>query len=318
MSTLMNVKHLNTKDAVKVNASKDIKDYLVEGAKVKYEFNGNEMVYVIEGVQNLEISTKGYILDKGEKKFPKESNDTVYIGARKNWSALNIAYKSLITYLNGYIPKGGLMLKLKDEEKGYTPDNIVMVNKFTGNPVDWNQLAKIIPKHKVSNTTVKTVEAILEDEDKTNLDPMSLYTKKESVLEYVAEDGMSFNTLEAAALHQRFVTEAKEAAQVVLEYNKELYGVAEKVFLQAMKYDGEAKPYRNFIDVMTNFEGVTQQTSKEVVKFKEFALGKYPHLAHLFSDKSYSQEQADEIVGMLSLAQDVYLQLEMLSKQTVN
>ena len=36
------------------------------------------------------------------------------------------------------------------------------------------------------------------------------------------------------------------------------------------------------------------------------------------SDKSYTQEQADEIVGMLSLAQDVYLQLEMLSKQTVN
>ena len=313
MSTLMNV---NAKDVVKVNTSKDIKDYLVEGAKVIYEFNGSEMVYVIEGVQNLEISTKGYILDKGEKKFPKESNDTVYISARKNFKALNIAYKALITYLNGYIPKGGLMLKLKDEDKGYTPDNIVMVNKFTGNPVDWNQLTKISLKAKASNTTVKTVEAILEDEDKTNLDPMSLYTKKESVLEYVAEDGMSFNTLEAAALHQRFVTEAKEAAQVVLEYNKELYGVAEKVFLQAMKYEGN-KPYKNFIDVMTNFDGVTQQSSKEVVKFKEFALGKYPHLAHLFSDKSYSQEQADEIVGMLSLAQDVYLQLEMLSKQTV-
>ena len=314
MSTLMNV---NAKDAVKVNTSKDIKDYLVEGAKVIYEFNGSEMVYVIEGVQNLEISTKGYILDKGEKKFPKESNDTVYISARKNFKALNIAYKALITYLNGYIPKGGLMLKLKDEDKGYTPDNIVMVNKFTGNPVDWNQLTKITAKPKASNKTVKTVEAILEDEDKTNLDPMSLYTKKESVLEYVAEDCMSFNTLEAAALHQRFVTEAKEAAQVVLEYNKELYGVAEKVFLQAMKYEGN-KPYKNFIDVMTNFDGVTQQTSKEVVKFKEFALGKYPHLAHLFSDKSYTQEQADEIVGMLSLAQDVYLQLEMLSKQTVN
>ena len=275
------------------------------------------MVYVIEGVQNLEISAKGYILDKGEKKFPKESNDTVYISARKNFKALNIAYKALITYLNGYIPKGGLTLKLKDEDKGYSPDNIVMVNKFTGNPVDWNQLTKITPKSKASNTTIKTVEAILEDEDKTNLDPMSLYTKKESVLEYVAEDGMSFNTLEAAALHQRFVTEAKEAAQVVLEYNKELYGVAEKVFLQAMKYEGN-KPYKNFIDVMTNFDGVTQQSSKEVVKFKEFALGKYPHLAHLFSDKSYTQEQADEIVGMLSLAQDVYLQLEMLSKQTVN
>lgn len=113
------------------------------------------------------------------------------------------------------------------------------------------------------------------------------------------------------------MTEAKEASQVVLEYNKELYGVAEKVFLQAMKYEGN-KPYKNFIDVMTNFDGVTQQSSKEVVKFKEFALGKYPHLAHLFSDKSYTQEQADEIVGMLSLAQDVYLQLEMLSKQTVN
>ena len=314
MSTLMNV---NTKDAVNVSkVSKDIKDYLVEGAKVKYEFNGSEMVYVIEGVQNLEISTKGYILDKGEKKFPKESNDTVYISSRKNFKALNIAYKALITYLNGYIPKGGLMLRLKDEDKGYTPDNIVMVNKFTGNPVDWNQLTKITAKPKASNTTVKTVEAILEDEDKTNLDPMSLYTKKESVLEYVAEDGMSFNTLEAAALHQRFVTEAKEAAQVVLEYNKELYGVAEKVFLQAMKYEGN-KPYKNFIDVMTNFDGVAQRASKEVVKFKEFALGKYPHLAHLFSDKSYTQEQADEIVGMLSLAQDVYLQLEMLSKQTV-
>lgn len=53
-------------------------------------------------------------------------------------------------------------------------------------------------------------------------------------------------------------------------------------------------------------------------EISEFALGKYPHLAHLFSDKSYTQEQADEIVGMLSLAQDVHLQLEMLSKQTVS
>lgn len=306
---------LNTQ-AVNAAINKDIKDLLLSGAKVNYSFNGSEFVYEIEGVHALEISVNGYIIDKGEVKHPKPSNDTVYISACKGFNALNIAYKSLITYLNGYIPKGGLMLKLKDESKGYSPDNIKLVNKFTGEDESWDVLQKI-SEHKHTSSSqaeLKTIEKIL-DEDKTVLDPKDLYTEVVSTIEYVTEDGVAFSNLEIAAAHQQKVDVAKDVANLVLEHQKELYGVAESAYLRLMDYKGK-KPYFHFKDVMDNYNGIVERKTKEVVKFKEFIVGDSPVFAHLFSEKSYTQDKADEILSMLALAEDVYLNLKGLSQMT--
>lgn len=290
--------------------NKDIKDLLLNGAKVNYSHNGNEFVYEIEGVHGLEISTKGYIIDKSEIKYPKPSNDTIYVSSRRGFSALNIAYKSLITYLNGYIPKGGIMLKLKDESLGYTPDNLKLVNKFTGEEESWKQLQKISDlKHEAVNNVESS------DEDKTILAPSDMYTEVVSTIEYVTEDGSVFSTLEAAAVHQREVDVAKDVANVVLEHRKELYGVAESAYLRLMDYKGE-KPYVHFKDVMENDNGIVERKAKEVVMFKDFLLGESPVMAHLFSGKQYTREKADEILSMLGLAEDVYLTLKGLSNMT--
>lgn len=305
---------LATTKTVKTSVeNKDIKELLLNGAKVNYLHNGKEFVYEIEGVHGLEISSLGYIIDKSEIKYPKPSNDTVYISSRRGFNALNIAYKSLITYLNGYVPKGGIMLKLKDESKGYTPDNLKLVNKFTGEEESWDSLQRIEDLNKES---VKSVlpEAFLED--KTVLNPHDLYTEIVSSLEYVTEDGKVFSTLESAAIHQQKVDVAKDVAQLVLEHQRELYGVAESAYLRLMDYKGN-KPYTHFRDVMDNNNGIVERKAREVVKFKEFTIGQVPHFAYLFSDKEYTQERADEIVGMLGLAEDVYLNLKGLSQMTV-
>jgi len=288
--------------------NKDIRDLLLNGAKVNYSHNGSEFVYEIEGVHSLEISVNGYIIDKGEVKYPKPSNDTVYISSRRNFNALNIAYKSLITYLNGYIPKGGVMLKLKDEHKGYSPDNIKLVNKFTGEDESWDVLQKI-------SDSKTNVDESLSNEDKTVLNPNDLYTEVVSTTEYVTEDGKVFSSLESAAIHQRQVDLAKDVAQLVLEHQRELYGVAESAYLRLMDYKGN-KPYFHFKDVMDNNNGIVERQSKEVVVFKDFLLGDSPQFAHLFSGKQYTQEKADEIISMLSLAEDVYLNLKGLSQMT--
>lgn len=300
---------LNTKNTAEV--AQDIKEVLIAGAAVDFSHNGKEMVYTIEGVRGLEVSTQGYIIDKGDVKYPKEVNDTVYISARKGFKAINIAYKSLILLLNGYVPKGGFILKLKDEALGYRPENLRLVSKF-------NQAQEISfdTLEKTAAEPIQEVEPEVVTEDKTVIAPESVYTTKTSVPEYVAEDGMAFDTLEAAAIHQRNVAAAKEVAQVVLDYNSGLYGVAEKAYLRVMHYTTD-KPYANFRDVMDNFKGVAERQTKEVVQFKDFKIGEEPMFAHLFSNKSYTQEKATEIVEMLALAKDVYLNLEMLSKQSV-
>lgn len=307
MSTMLNNTATNTATAT----NQDIKEFLLSGAKVNFEHNGKEMVYTIEGVRGLEVSAQGYIIDKGDVKYPKEANDTVYIAARKGFNALNIAYKSLILLLNGFVPKGGYILRLKDEALGYRPDNLRLVSKF-------NQQQEIsfdtLDKTGAAAIAVE-LEAPAEDEDKTVVDPATVYTTKTAVVEYVAEDGMAFETLEAAAIHQRNVTAAKEVAQVVLDYNKGLYGVAEKAYLRVMHYDTD-KPYENFRDVMDNFKGVTERTAKEVVQFKKFKVGDSPKLAHMFSGKAYSKEIAEEAVGLLGTIEDLYKKLEHLSTMT--
>lgn len=290
-----------------VAKNKNIKDMLLKGAKVNYGFNGNEFVYTIDGVNGLEVSTKGYIIDKGDVKYPKPSNDTVYITARKGFNAVNIAYKSLILMLNGYVPKGGLIIEMKNPDLGFRPDNIKLLSKFSRQEISFDTLQR---------TGTKLTGLVIE-EDKTVIDPAVVYTEKSSSIEYVAEDGSAFDTLEAAAIWQREVSAAKEVAQVVLDYNKGLYGVAEKAFLRVVKYEGDTKPYANFRDVMDNDRGVTERKTKEVVQFKKFKVGEEPMFAHLFSNKAYTQETAQEILEGLALVKDIYHNLEMLSKQSV-
>ena len=294
----------------------DVKSHLLAGAKVDFAHNGSEFVYTIEGVRGLEVSPKGYIIDKGDVKYPKQSNDTVYITARKDFAAVNIAYKSLILLLNGFVPKGGLIVDLKDEAKGYRPDNLVIKSKFSKAELSFDTLERIegVNPVKVKAVSVPTLE---EDVDKTVIEPASVYTQKATILEYVAEDGKAFETVEAAAMHQVQVALAKDVAMTVLEYKKELYGVAEQAYLRVIKYDGDKKPYVNFRDVMDNNEGVQERTAKEVVQFKKFAKGQEPIFAHLFSNKNYTQDTANEILEYLALAQDIRVHLEMLSKQAI-
>jgi hypothetical protein len=176
MSTLLTANAIETKD---------IKDLLLTGAKVDFSHNGSELVYTIAGVHNLEISSKGYIIDKGDKKFPKEANDTVYISARKGFKALNIAYKSLILLLNGYIPKGGFILLLKDDSLGYRPNNLRLVSKF-------NQQVEIsfdtLERTGAEPVQTSKQDELLVDEDKTVIDPSNVYMKKATIVEYVTSE----------------------------------------------------------------------------------------------------------------------------------
>lgn len=294
-------------------ATRDLKSLLLGGAAVTFASNGTEMVYTIEGVTGLEVSAQGYIIDKGDVKYPKQSNDSIYITARTGMAAINIAYKSLILLLNGYIPKGGFIVTTRDAAKGYSPDNLKLLSKFT------HQEASLDLLERTGNhlTVAAAVPALVQDEDKTVIDPTTVYTSKVQVQEFFAEDGKSFESLELAAIHQRTVTAAKEVAQVVLDYNKGLYGVAEKAYLRVMQYEGKP-PYVNFRDVMDNNNGVVEKAALEVVKFNKFRVGQEPLYAHLFSNKTYTQEVANEILDMLALAADVKHNLEMLSKRTVN
>lgn len=300
-------------------SAKDIKQFLMSGeAQVDFLNNGKDMVYRIEGVEDLDVAAQGFIIDRGEVKYPKLSNDTVYIGSRTGWSSTNISFKTLICLLNGYLPKGGQVLSLKDNKFGYAPHNLVLRNKFTDeiSPIDILEKVGSVQKESENVDVISNeadVIATVIDADK--IGDFTMYTKKDVVKEYVTEDGAAFPTKELAEWHQENVAEAKNLAQVVLDYNGG-YQLAEKVFQEKVKYN-KAKPYEHFRDVMDANDGVVERDSKEVVKFNPFTIGGVPHFAYLFSNKQYTQTKADEIVDMLKLAQEVYENLEKLSKETV-
>lgn len=313
------VKTLNKTNQATNVETKDIKQFLMSGeATVDFLNNGKDMVYRIEGVNDLDIAAQGFIIDRGEVKYPKLSNDTVYIGSREGWSSTNISFKTLICLLNGYLPKGGQVLSLKDNKFGYAPHNLVLRNKFTDeiSPIDILEKVGSVQKESENVDVVSDEDEVIDtvvDADK--IGDFTMYTKKEVVKEYVTEDGAVFPTKELAEWHQENVSEAKNLAQVVLDYNGG-YQLAEKVFQEKVKYN-KAKPYEHFRDVMDANDGVVERDSKEVVKFNPFTLGGDPKFAYLFSNKSYTQEKADEIIDMLKHAQEVYEHLEKLSKETV-
>lgn len=315
------VKTLNKTNVVaKVPANagvKDIKQFLMSGeAKVDFLNNGKDMVYRIEGIEDLDIAAQGFIIDRGEVKYPKLSNDTVYIGSRTGWSSTNISFKTLVCLLNGYLPKGGQVLSLKDNKFGYAPHNLVLRNKFTDeiSPIDTLEKVGSVQDVVVTESENEIGNAPTAERIDT-VDGFKMYTKKDVVKEYVTEDGAVFPTKELAEWHQENVAEAKNLAQVVLDYNGG-YQLAEKVFQEKVKYN-KSKPYEHFRDVMDANDGVVERDSKEVVKFNPFTIGGVPHFAHLFSNKQYTQTKADEIIDMLKLAQEVYENLEKLSKETV-
>lgn len=295
---------LNKNNTASATDLKNIKSYLIRGAFVDFASDGSEMVYTINGVDDLKISENGYVIDKGVIKHPKDSNNTVYIGRREGWDAINISYNTLITLLNGYIPRGGLVIDKRDELKGWSPDNIMLVNKFTKEPESFSELSKV---------------GIIEDEVKEPqlelFNSEELYSRKETISEFVTEDFAVFPTRELAEWHQNTLTEAKSLAQVVLDYNGG-YGIAEKVYQEKVVYNKQ-RPYENFRDVMDNNAGIVERKSKEVVKFNSFTIGGEPKFAYLFSEKSYNQDVADEIVRGLSQAREIFEKLEGLSKQAI-
>lgn len=286
---------------------KSIREHLLAGAKVSFGTNGSENVYTIEGVRGLEISERGYIIDRDVIKYPKPSNDTVYIGRRTGWESLNIAFRTLVTLLNGYIPHGGLVIEYIDKDKGWRPDNLIVVDKFSKKQSTFNMLERI------SEQEVK-VSPVVERDVSDDLKGADLYSQKEQVDEYVTEDFAIFPTMELAQWHQDVVYEAKNYAQIVLDHNGG-YALAEKIYREKVVYN-KGKPYENFRDVMDNNEGIVSRKSKELVKFKDFKIGEDPKFAYLFSGKTYTAEVAAEIVSMLTMAREVYESLNGLSMQT--
>lgn len=286
---------------------KSIREHLLAGAKVSFGTNGSENVYTIEGVRWLEISERGYIIDRDVIKYPKPSNDTVYIGRRTGWESLNIAFRTLVTLLNGYIPHGGLVIEYIDKDKGWRPDNLIVVDKFSKKQSTFNMLERI------SEQEVK-VSPVVERDVSDDLKGADLYSQKEQVDEYVTEDFAIFPTMELAQWHQDVVYEAKNYAQIVLDHNGG-YALAEKIYREKVVYN-KGKPYENFRDVMDNNEGIVSRKSKELVKFKDFKIGEDPKFAYLFSGKTYTAEVAAEIVSMLTMAREVYESLNGLSMQT--
>lgn len=286
---------------------KSIREHLLAGAKVSFGTNGSENVYTIEGVRGLEISERGYIIDRDVIKYPKPSNDTVYIGRRTGWESLNIAFRTLVTLLNGYIPHGGLVIEYIDKDKGWRPDNLIVVDKFSKKQSTFNMLERI------SEQEVK-VAPVVERDVSDDLKGADLYSQKEQVDEYVTEDFAIFPTMELAQWHQDVVYEAKNYAQIVLDHNGG-YALAEKIYRERVVYN-KGKPYENFRDVMDNNEGIVSRKSKELVKFKDFKIGEDPKFAYLFSGKTYTAEVAAEIVSMLTMAREVYESLNGLSMQT--
>lgn len=295
-------------NVINATTAKSIREYLLSGAKVHFGTNGSENVYTIEGIRGLEISEKGYIIDRDVIKYPKPSNDTVYIGRRTGWESLNIAFRTLVTLLNGYIPHGGLVIEYIDPDKGWRPDNLIVVDKFSKKQSNFNMLERI------SDREVEQKPLVVERDTSDDLKSEDLYARKEQVMEYITEDYATFPTMELAQWHQDTVYEAKNYAQIVLDHNGG-YVLAEKIYREKVVYNKE-KPYANFRDVMDNNQGIVSRKSKELVKFKDFKIGEDPKFAYLFSGKTYTVEVAEEIVSMLTMAREIYENLEGLSKMS--
>src|SRR5690606_896644 len=106
-----------------------------------------------------------------------------------------------ICLLNGYLPKGGQVLSLKDNKFGYAPHNLVLRNKFTDeiSPIDILEKVGSVQKESENVDVISDEDEVIAtvvDADKVG--DFTMYTKKEVVKEYVTEDGAAFPTKELA------------------------------------------------------------------------------------------------------------------------
>ena len=166
---------------------------------------------------------------------------------------------------------GTKTIKLKDKSKGYSLNNIdvvnVMCNRKTGKTFDYvnNSVLPKEVKTESSTTLVNKQQSLIETRDIDTTGNKQFYTLYEAKNEHTTEDGAVFPTKELAEWHQTKVSKGKGNAQVVLDYNGG-YVLAEQIYLQEVVYN-KVKPYTNFIDVLNNNQGIVSVVQDEHCKF---------------------------------------------------
>lgn len=182
-----------------------------------------------------------------------------------------VPFSSLYSRMVLGVKLGTKTIKLKDKSKGYSLNNIdvvnVMCDRKTGKTFDYvnNSVLPKEVKTKSSTTLVNKQQSLIETRDIDTTGNKQFYTVYEAKNEHITEDGAVFPTLELAQWHQEKVSKGKGNAQVVLDYNGG-FVLAEQIYFQEVVYNKE-KPYTNFIDVLNNNQGIVSNVQEEHYKF---------------------------------------------------
>lgn len=134
--------------------------------------------------------------------------------------------------------------------------------KFADSLLSWMQPDDKSPVLPLVNNLCKEIPM---PSTELSLFEPKFYQVTEGVKGFRTEDGAIFPTAELAGWHQDKVSKGKGNAQVVLDYNGG-YVMAEALFHQEVTYNVK-KPYANFVDVMTNNEGIVCISEPDTASF---------------------------------------------------
>ena len=216
---------------------------------------------------NVKINSKGEVFDldknkarttNGFSKYAFKFNDT------NQW--ITATYNSLFSRMVLGEKLGARTIRLKDKTKGYNPENCTLVASSATHG-KYLKTGIIDPMKKQDSKVFPQETNTIEDSTAVNDSKVKdkFYTVYEAKNEHITEDGAVFPTLELAQWHQTKVSKGKGNAQVVLDYNGG-YVLAEQIYLQEVVYNKE-KPYKNFVDVLKNNNGIVSNVQEEHCKF---------------------------------------------------
>lgn len=149
----------------------------------------------------------------------------------------------VVAMMYGYQIPPQSMVKLVDESKPLTKENIRVVDKA----LHLKEIHKDVPKKKHSMVKSKQEQ------------------QRSIVASYVTEDFKTFTNQDDALNHQIKVEKAKDVAQLLLSSDKVGYDLAEQAYLKIMEINRSDVSYKNFVDVVKNNNGILE-VKKEAIK----------------------------------------------------
>lgn len=169
---------------------------------------------------------------------------SIYVAYKRNdrWIRKTMLQDHVIAMMYGLKVPSQSMVKLIDESKPLTKDNIRVVNKA----IHMQELEKSQPKN-LSMSKAKQDQS------------------KNIIASYITEDFRTFTNQDEALDHQIKVEKAKDVAQLIISSEKVGYDLAEKAFLRIMEIKRSDVFYKNFIDVVNNNNGILE-VKKELVE----------------------------------------------------